>query len=72
MNLERFHLVGGMGRRETLEEMTENLHRRVLEIAAANTPTRRILAVEKTELFTEAQKRQIQIDAINEVSGKKL
>lgn len=61
-----------MGRRETLEEMTENLHRRVLEIAAANTPTRRILAVEKTELFTEAQKRQIQIDAINEVSGKKL
>ncbi|HWS48868.1 MAG TPA: hypothetical protein VN174_02380 [Candidatus Methanoperedens sp.] len=72
MNFERFHLVGGMVGRETLEEMTEDLHRRVQEITAANTPTRRISAVGETELFTEAQKRQIQIDAINEVSGKKL
>lgn len=64
--------MSGVLGRETLEQMSENLHRRVQEITAANTPTRRILAVEKTELFTEAQKRQIQIEAINEVSGKKL
>ena len=59
-----------MDQRETLQQMSENLHRRVLEITAVDTPVVRVSTGERPELFTEAQKRQIQIDAINEVSGK--